>query len=113
MIDWDEYKVIKDEIETTKENVDKEYFINRQFIIISNFFAWLEHNGGYVLINTDIKKLKTKDKYTETYITRWGIKFQVIKDMKYHKCSKLQIKILNNLKGDNDDKNQSNQTKNQ
>ncbi len=93
MINWSEQKTIKNTIQKTSNKINEEHWINKKFVLISNLFSWLERNGGYVLVDTKIKKLKTKDKYIETYITRWGVKFQVIKDEKYHKCSKLQIKI--------------------
>lgn len=65
-----------------------------QHALLSDLFEWLNNNGGCVFINKKTKKLKTQDNIIENYMTKYGIKFQVISCHKYHKCVDLRIKVL-------------------
>ena len=89
-----EYELIYNNIVNMSYEIRKVFNRNERLAIANSLLDWLQNNGGCVLIKEDEKKLKTKNKTTYTYMTKWGIKFQVIKDIKYYKIHDVQIKLL-------------------
>ena len=53
-------------------------------------------NGGCVFLNRKTKQLKTQRNVIENYITKYGIKFQVISSYKNDplQCINLKVKLL-------------------
>lgn len=97
MINWNEYNIIEDKVKRTSDKLTQTNNVNEQLTIITDLFSWLNDNGQYILLDDETRKLKTKDKHIQTYITKWGIRFKIIKDIKYHKCTSCQMKILRGL----------------
>ena len=89
-----EYEMIYNYIKDMSYEINIIFNRNQRLLSIKELLEWLNQNGGCVLTNQVIKKLKTKDKLINTYIAKWGIKFQVIMDLKYNAVSDVQIKLL-------------------
>lgn len=89
-----EYELIYNNIVNMSYEVHKVFNRNKKLAMTKELLDWLQNNGGCVLIKEDEKRLKTKNKTTYTYMTKWGIKFQIIKDVKYYNIHDVQIKIL-------------------
>ena len=67
-----------------------------QHALLSDLFEWLDKNGGFVFISKKTKLLKTQRNVIENYITRYGIRFQVINSYKDDplECINVRIKLL-------------------
>ena len=67
-----------------------------QHTLLSNLFEWLNKNGGCVFISKKTKLLKTQRNVTENYITKYGIRFQVINSYKDDplECVNVRVKLL-------------------
>ena len=89
-----EYETICNFIWNMEKEIKKTFNRTEKLTLIEELLAWLLDNGGCVLIKENKKRLKTKDKIIHTYITKWGIKFQIIKDFKYHKIHYAEIKMI-------------------
>lgn len=89
-----EYETICNHIFNMSREVDKTFNRTKKLMVKKELLEWLKDNGGCVLIKEDKKKLKTKDKVIHTYMAKWGIKFQVIKEFKYHNISYVTVKLL-------------------
>lgn len=89
-----EYEIICNYIFNMSREIYRTFNRDKKLLMVEELLEWLKHNGGYVLIKEDEKRLKTKDKVISTYMTKWGIKFKVIKDFKYYKINYVEIKLL-------------------
>lgn len=92
-----EYEKIYQYITNIAREVRITFNRNNKLMLTQELLEWLQNNGGYVLIKEDKKKLKTKDKVIRTYITKWGIKFQIIEDYKYYCLHYVEIKVLTRM----------------
>ena len=67
-----------------------------QHALLSDLFEWLDKNGGCVFISKKTKQLKTQRNVIENYVTKYGIKFQVINSYKDNplECVNVRVKLL-------------------
>jgi len=94
-MDYEEFRMIGKAISTLAENVEaQKNNVDEQLIIITDFFSWLQNNGGYILADTKTKHLKTQSNHIETYMTKWKISFQIIKIYKSKKCVNYKVKVM-------------------
>lgn len=63
-----------------------------QINLLNDLFNFLNNNGGCAFLSEKEINQKTQDKHIETYIAKYGIKFQVI-----HKYEKDSTKCINRL----------------
>lgn len=81
-----EYGKIEAQIKWTRDEMKRHYKGGViQYSLISDLFKWLDNNGGCVFLSDKKIQQKTQDKHIETYIAKYGIKFQIIS--KYEKDS--------------------------
>lgn len=96
-MDYNKFRKIGKQISWTRDKMKKHHKGGIvQFALLTDLFSWLNDNGGYVFLSEKRINQKTQNKHIETYITKYGIKFQVIN--KYEKdsvnCINRIIKIL-------------------
>lgn len=98
MIDeCEEFVMIGEKIKETESKIKECYKGGIiQHALLSDLFKWLDMNGGCVFLNRKTKQLKTQRNVIENYITKYGIKFQVISSYKDNplQCINLKVKLL-------------------
>lgn len=85
-MDYNDFRRIGKQISWTRDEMKRHYKGGTiQFSLLSDLFDWLNKNGGCVFLSEKRIQQKTQDKHIETYVAKYGIKFQVI--TKYEKDS--------------------------
>lgn len=95
MFNYNEYHEIAKKISKTSKEMKKHYKGGTvAHSIYFDLLAWLRNNGGYVLVKKEKIALKTQTNIVETYIAKWGVKFEITSCQKYHKCIDFRLKLL-------------------
>lgn len=92
-----EFVMIGEEIKKTESKMKECYKGGIvQHALLSDLFKWLSKNGGCVFLNRKTKQLKTQRNIIENYISKYGIKFQVISSYRNSslQCIDLKVKLL-------------------
>ena len=93
-MDYKEFKVIGEAIQSTINAVNNSTVMSDKLILITDLFSWLTDNGQCVLVTEKTKRLKTQDNHIETYMAKWGIKFTITKIYKYNKSVDCRMQML-------------------
>lgn len=96
-MDYDEFRKIGKQISWTRDKMKEHYKGGIiQNSLISDLFKWLDDNGGCVFLSDKRIQQKTQNKHIETYIVKYGIRFQIITKYKKNslECIDRVIKVL-------------------
>jgi len=96
-MDYNDFRKIGTQISWTRDKMKQHSKGGTvQFALLSDLFDWLNKNGGCVFISKKNIHQKTQDKKIETYMTKYGIRFQIISKYEKNslKCIDRLIKIL-------------------